>query len=668
MKKLYSTIFITLLSLLSAGFSAPSLYSQPQAQNTNMLPPGMSQQEMEELATLLPNEKEMEEIFSSLPPEEAIEAMFSNFSEEDLKKLEQQGQQMIAHMSDEELAELSKTFNIAPDELRDEALRSTESPKEDAVTPQTTSQQPTSSTQKTVSAKNAQSVVQGALTHLSSLRKKTATNLVIHEMLQGWMQEMRELAYYLNVIDTHNHINRLTDTDYEPLFKALQTLHGALKTHEPKILIPADLEEDLDNPFYILGVSSNASQERIDMAFQKLKNQYVEENVKANAEAEGLSSKDKKRAVRSAKLALEAVEDAYGQISNPKLRKQLQRTYQAKNAQHEHDKAQTIESSKKITEALGQAIYQSALLDKLEHFLLDYAPEQLKLKKEMEIAEKKHLKSLSKQAQQRPSVTPGSRLEPQISFPGGPGSHSNDYGYFDYYNQPYGGMDDYMSDYGYPSNFTPFGSSTQQSRNDQQPSQNNTKNEASQDKESSQNPQQKVTRSITPDTNQHTLKTIKNDIARHITSYDKQSSALADSLNKAANTRTKPKASPSFTESDSKQLKKLLSESKINDLAKDMREVQKLLRRTSQLTEQTRAQLVDILESIEKVEDRLMGEDNTQSTQALAQKAHTQTNIKEIKEADRSLSSINKITQEIKEILRPQPLTSTAETKQQTTT
>jgi curved DNA-binding protein CbpA len=379
-----------------------------------------------------PTEKEMEEIINFLnsAPPEVIE------------QLSRAGEEMLASMTDEELREAApflESMNVNPEEIREEARRAvaqrttTEVPAT-PIEPRETYQPPTPTTpiipeKPKVSVgevRQTSALVQGIIEDLSALRQKAASIREVHEMVRPWLQDLRELMYYLRVIDRHDYHERLAESNYQRLLKTLHALHGALKTELPDIVLPADLFVE-SGPYDILGVRPSASEADIDKAYKKLAEKYNPSIIEKKLQSEGISEKDIKRQVKAATLNFEVIEDAYEQLKDKKSREQVDRVLTSQQTALQQKINQASNALKSITRALSQAIYSDDLLGDLERFLAAFAPQQLALKKELEAAEKKRLAEQEQLAKTRPIPTFG-KYEPE--FKEQTHSYPHDYGYF----------------------------------------------------------------------------------------------------------------------------------------------------------------------------------------------------------------------------------------------
>lgn len=422
---------------------------------------------MEQIAA--PNEQELEEALRF------IQFLEENDPEQ-LKQLEKLGQQMINQMSDEEINMLSETFNIAPDELREEAAKSLESETvqdQPMFVEPTAPQTPATKIVPKSQVKQSKTIVEGLIYSLGSLRQKSASNRNVHQLIRSWREELQDLMYYLKVIDTKQHQERLATKEFSQLLKTLSNLYGTLKIQESRVIVPEELAHD-ESPYELLRINKNATTKQIEEAYNKLADQHDPQKVEQRLSLEGIKGKDLKYAIKAAKLSYEAIEDAYEQISDPKMKKQIDRELQAQQQQHALDISQSKEALKKITEALSKALYTEQLLTELEKFLQKFEPAAAQLRKELATAEKKQIEEQKKRALQKPGITPGGVFEPRIQYPTG-----SSYGYYEDF--PYNDFHDNYDYSNYPDDsffeelFSELYNPQQTTKNTEPTEQSNTK-------------------------------------------------------------------------------------------------------------------------------------------------------------------------------------------------
>lgn len=389
----------------------------------------------------MPSEQELEQILKMIEQAAAE-------NPELIKEWERQGQREILKMSEADLAAFGQMVGIAPSVLREEAEKAlsdelgaaaqpTPAASDEEFTPQRPSapqkiEQPATPKPSKVDTHQTGALIKGLIKNLAELQTKAASVREVHELIRAWLQELRELMFFVSVIDRHEFHEHLSLPKFKGLTSALGTLYSVLRTEVPNIALPDDLVEE-PTAYDLLGVKKSTKDTVIDATYERLAEKHNPKKLEKELRAQGLDEKAIKQHVKKATLSFEAVEDAYEQLHNPQLRAQIDREIEAHKGLKQQKIAQATQSLKNIRHAFEEAIYGNEILFNLEAFLQDYAPQQLALKKTMEEAEAKRLEEQKKQAGITPTTTYG-KFEPDVR-----------------YKQQY----DY-DDYGYGSNFNPY--------------------------------------------------------------------------------------------------------------------------------------------------------------------------------------------------------------------
>lgn len=406
----------------------------------------------------MPSEQELEQILKMIEQAAAE-------NPELIKEWERQGQREILRMSEADLAAFGQMVGIAPEVLREEAEKAladelgaaaVPAPQAAASREEEFIPQRPSAAQKIEQPKPSKgdthqtgALIKGLIKNLAELQAKAASVREVHELIRAWLQELRELMFYMNVVDRLEYHEHLSLPKFKGLASALGSLYNVLRTEVPHIVLPDDLLEE-PTAYDLLGVKKSAKDTVIDAAYEKLVEKHNPKKLEKELRAQGLDEKAIKQQVKKATLSFEAVEDAYEQLHDPQVRAQVDREIESHKSSKQHKIDQATQALKKIRHALEDAVYGNEILFALEEFLHDYAPQQLALKKTIEEAEKKHLEEQKKHAAIRPTSTYG-HFEPEVRYT--PSSEYDDYGYGSNFNpySDYGNYYDNYPDYSYSS-------------------------------------------------------------------------------------------------------------------------------------------------------------------------------------------------------------------------
>ncbi len=265
-------------------------------------------------------------------------------------------------------------------------------------------------------AQQTHAVLDRLVARISQLRQKASSHVLEHRQLASWQEELNDMIFYLRVIRKPVHYQRLTTQEFLPLMKALSQLADTLDIYEPQFVIEdVILAEDIDNPYDILGVSYQASQEELERAYQRLAQAQSPEHVQNYLSAQGVVGRDLEHALKNARLTFSIITNAYQMLKDPKARAQVDRELQALKASRQEVEAGAQKALRSILDALSTAIYNQHVVTDLEKFLKNYEPQELALRKELETAEKERLKEQQELFKLVPKPSPGGPYEQRPS-------------------------------------------------------------------------------------------------------------------------------------------------------------------------------------------------------------------------------------------------------------
>jgi curved DNA-binding protein CbpA len=237
---------------------------------------------------------------------------------------------------------------------------------------------------------------------IDSLRTKAVSDMPEFKRLGSWKEALDELSYDLKMINKPEHHARLVNKEFAKLFKLLQNLRDKLTIYEP-LAGEAELEET-DNPYDILRVPSNASDDLIEKTFKKYAAERDPETLRAKLTKEGLSENDIEGQIKSAQLSLNTLTEAYEKLSDPKLRAQTDRSLKAARLYRESAETESKKAIDAILQYLSTVVYQQKILTELEQFLQKYAPVELAAHKKMMEAEAKRKKEQAEASKIQPAI------------------------------------------------------------------------------------------------------------------------------------------------------------------------------------------------------------------------------------------------------------------------
>ncbi len=479
--KIYIMLIATcIINIIQGGMQSPGMggFSMPSIPSIPSFPaspnqPSMAAQGFDPAAMggmaydptmMQQNEKEMQDAMDFL------KRLDESNSPEDIalkKEIERMSLELSANMTDADMDQLSKAFGIPIADLkatRDEAIAAiaasptqpdtdAEEPEEEAQsddekeeyisrtpsttkvpgkkgTPEETTQLPTATEKQ-----KTQKMIERLVERLGSLKQKSVSPTV-SQMLRRWEQELRDLTYYLQVVNTDARIEPLITASGGKLLKNINLLATVLSTQEPQISITDSTSTD--SPYTRLGVKKKDSTAKIEKAYKKLVAASDAKAIEKRLKKAKASDADIKRETRLAELKVATITEDYEALIDKKSREQIDRALDAAEKEHRDEINRARGALAEITNALSSAIFNQSLLTQFEDLLKKIAPKELEKQKEMKKEEEKRRKEQAHRATARPQQTPGGRLEPTLQTSQGPTS-----GY-----QP-----DYSSFGGFPGSF-----------------------------------------------------------------------------------------------------------------------------------------------------------------------------------------------------------------------
>lgn len=378
MAKILTTLIKYYFITLILFFSGTLLYSLTPAPNLAQLPP-----------ELMMSEEEFNQMLEFL----------STLDEKELQELEKIGRQVLTDMG------------INPDTL--EPIPGAQQPELPITpTPQPEQKQPVIQ-EPVVTQQDLNTVKQ--LVHDLLQQIYRVQEQIVNEYRQATTtplaQDLDNLIFYLKILDNNTPLlTKLTQPQYKKMISIMQQLYNQLKEITiPSVSIP---EDQIDDPYDILGISESATLKEITAAYESKMRLIDSDTIKKQMSEEGASEKDIKRALKEAQLTRDLFLEAFETLQDPISRERFDQERSTKIA-HSIERQGLIRAAyEKIAQAVQSAIYTQGLTTLLDKFLTEYEPEKLKMKKareEAEIARRKEQEALAKT---RPTITPGQLERP----------------------------------------------------------------------------------------------------------------------------------------------------------------------------------------------------------------------------------------------------------------
>lgn len=229
-----------------------------------------------------------------------------------------------------------------------------------------------------------------------------------HEVAQ-LRQIIDDLTYYIKVLQHASLVERLALPAHQTIVSTTRQLADQLSAIT---LTQATIsEEESENPYDILQVNPSATLEEITKVFEERAQELAPAKVKEELIQAGVPEKDAKRILKEAQLSLSLIKDAYELLSDPIARERIDEE-RKKKSEHVIEQQKFNQATlERIAQVCKTAVIDKNLISAIEKFLQDYEPEQLKIKKARDEAEKQRLKEQEALLRTRPTVTPGGPYE-----------------------------------------------------------------------------------------------------------------------------------------------------------------------------------------------------------------------------------------------------------------
>lgn len=237
----------------------------------------------------------------------------------------------------------------------------------------------------THSSQQAAALLQNTISYLEIVRQKLNLINLRTTTIQEWLST---ITYYLKMMNKPEHIKRLTSVTFAHTFDLITELEIVLRAEAGALIIIAGAEEShSDDPYAILGIAYDTSEEDIKKAYDQKMAENDPDAIKKELEQSKTDSTKVSKRIRQALLRQATLTDAYDQLCNPQLRKQLDRYRSHTHTQQRSLCDANTESVQRLYDTLNTLITQG-LIKELEDFFARYAPTELTYYQQMEEAEK----------------------------------------------------------------------------------------------------------------------------------------------------------------------------------------------------------------------------------------------------------------------------------------
>jgi hypothetical protein len=317
----------------------------------------------------------------------AVEDLMKTLDKETLDELAKIGEQYIEEMKAQGRDPFEELFGVPADALEQEMQQA----QNDFQAPTAPIQEPTKPISPDVqlpkacpAAKQCRAMLKHLAELLAEFENKTTQDRYFVDQLKPWKYHLQDIIYFAHAFAEEKLLNYLTDKEFEHVLKAFSALEQELTTLVPLFAIQ-EFELEEVNPYILLGTSTDASWQDVNVAYQKAYSQKHPSVVKQELEKQEKPKAIVQEAIAQAQQELDTLTSAYNTIL---------------------EKEQAKQTFNSILDSFARAIYVNNILTESKKILERYAPEALKIKEQQEELEKKARKDQEEMARRRPTFTP----------------------------------------------------------------------------------------------------------------------------------------------------------------------------------------------------------------------------------------------------------------------
>ena len=252
--------------------------------------------------------------------------------------------------------------------------------------------------------------------HLASLRQKVVTRESLYNKFDMVLDEVAQLGFYLNIIQSPDMVSLLTNKQFIGLHKALETLHKNFMRYEPSISArKRSLVVNEDDPYDVLDIPYNATQQEIEEQFKKLKAAKSPKAIAQKLKDEGVDEGTIGHIVKAATRTFDLIEQSYNKINDPEKRKIVDETLSDIISSEQQKEEQSQRAFGQLYNAMKSAFTMDKILPQLHTLLEKHKPQQAAQLKAQVAREKAAYERSKKKV-----TVPQLRGEGRVSRFGGP--------------------------------------------------------------------------------------------------------------------------------------------------------------------------------------------------------------------------------------------------------
>lgn len=204
-------------------------------------------------------------------------------------------------------------------------------------------------------------------------------------------KDVNELVFLLNVILTEDLLQHLMTQDFTKLYNNLEKLRSSLMAYEPLLSIDELAEIDEDDPYELLGIPYNATDDEIELAFDYLQSQKSPEAVTLILDQNNIQGKERKNILTDARLSFSFIRQAYEILKDPQERAIVDKLLKDKINKSKKNSQKINNAINKINNVIYTALTVDDISGEIKKLLKKYEPQQLEAAKRQGEREQKAL-------------------------------------------------------------------------------------------------------------------------------------------------------------------------------------------------------------------------------------------------------------------------------------
>jgi len=321
-------------------------------------------------------------------------------SDQDLEELAKIGEEAMKEWEEKGFDPMSM-FDPAALELLEAEQKAIEEHQAEQDEPEQVDEQPETITPSvSINAQiKIEMLLKSAIKHISNLQHKASIHDEIAAELIAMDSSLMLVNSYLRVLLDPRLIKELQGKESEPLHQLIEELATILNKYESAVEW-AQPSTDEDDPYAILALQYNATQDEIKQQFESLKNKLSSQEITKDLKAKNYTQKAIDQEIKNAARSMRLYKEAYDTLSDPAEKAAVDQQL-ARNMAGYKLSSIAKDALTALAQKLETIFIENGLIEKLEQFFKSYEPKALAIRKEVEKIVKKAQQDLARISKHR---------------------------------------------------------------------------------------------------------------------------------------------------------------------------------------------------------------------------------------------------------------------------